>query len=47
MEENRKEAVERLRQLVNSDFKNDEVEISVSYDICVSKTDTSLLIVNM
>lgn len=40
------EAAERLRQLANSDFKNDKVEISVSYDICLSKTDTSLLIVN-
>lgn len=46
MAENKKEAAERLRQLANSDFKNDEVEISVSYDICLSKTDTSLLIVN-
>lgn len=46
MVENRKEAAERLRQLANSNFKNDEVKISVSYDICLSKTDTSLLIVN-
>lgn len=46
MAENKKEAAERLRQLVNSNFKNDEVEISVSYDICLSKMDTSLLIVN-
>lgn len=42
MEENRKEAVERLRQLVNSDFKDDEVKISVNYDLYLSKTDTSL-----
>lgn len=46
MAENKKEATERLRQLANSDFNNDEVEISVSYDICLSKMDTSLLIVN-
>ena len=46
MKENRKEAAERLRQLVNSNFKNDEVEISVNYDICLSKTETSLLTVN-
>lgn len=44
--ENRKEAAERLRQLVNSNLKNDEVEIRVSYDICFSKTETSLLTVN-
>lgn len=43
---NRKEAAERLRQLANNNLKNDEVEISVSYDICLSKTETSLLTVN-
>ena len=32
MVENRKEAAERLRQLANSNFKNDEMKISVSYD---------------
>ena len=37
MAENRKEAAERLRQLANSDFKNDEVEISVSYDSSSSR----------
>lgn len=42
----RKEAAERLRQLANSNFKNDEVEISVGYGICLSKTETSLLTVN-
>lgn len=40
VKKNRKEAAERLRQLINSNFKNDEVEISVSYDICFSKTET-------
>jgi len=33
MAENKKEATERLRQLANSNFKNDEVKISISYDI--------------
>lgn len=33
MVENRKEAAERLRQLANSNFKNDEMKISVSYDV--------------
>lgn len=46
MVENRKEAAERLRQLANSNFKDDEMKIRISYDICLSKTDTSLLIVN-
>lgn len=44
--ESRKQAAESLRQLINSNLKNDEVEIEVSYDICLPKTDTSLLIVN-
>ena len=46
MVKRKKEAAEKLRQLVNSNFKSDEVEISVSYDICLSKTETSLLTVN-
>lgn len=46
MAKSRKEAAERLRQLVNSNFKSDEVETSVSYDICLSKAETSLLTVN-
>ena len=41
----RKEAAERLRQLVNSNFEN-EIAVSVNYDICLLKTDTSLLTVN-
>lgn len=45
MPPDRKEAAEKLRQLVNSNLKN-EIEVSVSYDICLSKTDTSLLTVN-
>ena len=43
----REQAAERLRQLVNSNFENEiEVNISYDYDICLSKTDTSLLTVN-
>lgn len=45
MPTDRKEAAERLRQLVNSNFEN-EIAVSVNYDICLSKTDTSLLTVN-
>lgn len=45
MPPDRKEAAERLRQLVNSNFEN-EIVVSVNYDICLSKTDTSLLTVN-
>lgn len=45
MPPDRKEAAERLRQLVNSNFEN-EIAVSVNYDICLSKTDTSLLTVN-
>lgn len=45
MPPDRKEAAERLRQLVNSYFEN-EIAVNVSYDICLSKTDTSLLTVN-
>lgn len=45
MPQDRKEAAERLRQLVNSNFEN-EIAVSANYDICLSKTDTSLLTVN-
>ena len=45
MQPDRKEAAERLRQLANSNFEN-EIAVNVSYDICLSKTDTSLLTVN-
>lgn len=45
MPPDRKEAAEKLRQLVNSNLKN-EIEVSVCYDICLLKTDTSLLTVN-
>lgn len=46
MEKSKKEAVEKLQQLLKSNFKNDEVEISVSYAICSSKAETNLLTVN-
>lgn len=36
MPPDRKEAAERLRQLVNSNFEN-EIAVSVNYDICLSK----------
>lgn len=45
MPPDRKEAAERLRQLANSNFEN-EIAVSVNYDIYLSKTDTSLLTVN-
>lgn len=45
MPPDRKEAAERLRQLANSNFEN-EIAVSVNYDICLLKTDTSLLTVN-
>lgn len=45
MQSDRKEAVERLRQLVNSNFEN-EITINVSYDTQLSNADKSLLTVN-
>lgn len=39
MEKDRKGAAERLRQLINRNFKNEEMEISVSHDICSSKAE--------
>lgn len=41
MKKSKKEAIEKLRQLVNSNFEDDEVEISISYVNCSSKTETS------
>lgn len=35
--ERKKEAAEKLRQLLNSDCRDDEIEICISYDICLSK----------
>ncbi len=46
MTENKNEAIEKLRQLINSNFTDEELEISIDYDNCSSKTDTSLLTVN-
>ena len=45
MPPDRKEAAVRLRLLVNRNFEK-EIAVSVNYDICLSKTDTSLLTVN-
>lgn len=46
MPPDRKEAVEKLRRLVNSDFKENEIKINLDYKDYLSKTDTSLLTVN-
>lgn len=43
----KEQAVERLRQLVNSNWGNEvEVEVDVSYEGYSSKADTSLLTEN-
>lgn len=39
MKENRKEAVERLRQLANTNYKKNEMKISVNYESCLAKTE--------
>lgn len=44
MTDSKKEAAERFRRLANTNFKKDEMKISVSYDDCLSKTETSLFI---
>lgn len=47
MKLDKEEAVERLRQLINGNFENEiEVNIRYDYDICLLKTDKSLLTVN-
>lgn len=46
MPPDRKEAVEKLRRLVNSNFKENEIKINLDYKDYLSKTDTSLLTVN-
>lgn len=46
MRPDRKEAIEKLRQLVNRNFKENEIKISLSYKDCLSKMDISLLTVN-
>lgn len=42
----KKEAAERLRQLANTNYTDKELKVDVSYDICLSKTETSFLTVN-
>lgn len=43
--ENKTKAAEKLRQLLNGNFEN-EIKVEIGYDICLSKTETSLLTVN-
>ena len=40
MQSDRKEANEKFRKLVNNNFEN-EIEVNVSYDSCLSKTDNA------
>lgn len=40
-------AVERLRRLLNENFEDNEVKITVTYEDCSSKAETSLLTENM
>lgn len=42
----KKEAAEKVRQLVNKNYSDKEVKAEISYDICLSKTETSLLTTN-
>lgn len=46
MEKNKKKAAEILRQLLNVNCEESELRIDISYENCLSKTDTSLLIEN-
>lgn len=38
MKENRKEAVERFRRFANTNFKKNEMKISVNYESRLAKT---------
>lgn len=40
-------AVERLRRLLNENFEDNEVKITVTYEDCSAKAETSLLTENM
>lgn len=40
-------AVERIRRLLNENFEDNEVKITVTYEDCSSKAETSLLTENM
>lgn len=42
----KKEAAQKIRQLANTNYSDKELKIEISYDICLSKTETSLLTVN-
>lgn len=44
--DDKEKAVRKIQQLLNTDCTEKELNVEVSYDICSSKTDTSLLIVN-
>lgn len=41
-----KEAVEKLRQLMNTNYADNKFKIDVDYDNCLSKAETSLLTAN-
>lgn len=45
MSDERKTAGE-VRQLANKNYTEKEINVKISYDICLSKADTSLLIIN-
>lgn len=42
----KKEAAGKARQLANTNYSDKEIKVEISYDICLSKTETSLLTVN-
>ena len=46
MEENKKEAVERLQQLLKDNHDNNEIRVDVTYEKLTSNMDTSLFTVN-
>lgn len=42
----KKKAAEKFRQLANTNYTEKELKVEIAYDICLSKTDTSLFTVN-
>lgn len=42
----KKEAAGIAWQLANTNYSDEEIKVEISYDICLSKTETSLLTVN-
>jgi len=42
-----KQAAEKLQQLVNENYTEEDVDIKINYDICLSKSETSLLMENI